>query len=82
MTKTDLQNKYDAAWCEYVKTQNLEGYLDDTLYLLYIVMFRTAPHKIEMYDYPKYRQNRQIKASSSSKCENEDIDESSEDSSA
>ena len=78
MTKTDLQNKYDSAWCEYVKTQNREGYLDDTLYLLYIVMFRTAPHKIEMYDYPKYRQNRQIKASTSSKCENEDIDESSE----
>ena len=51
MTKDELQKKYDAAWCEYVKTQNLEGYLDDTLYLLYIVMFRTAPHKIEMYDF-------------------------------
>ena len=78
MTKDELRNKYDSAWCEYIQTQNLEGYFDDTLYLLYIVMFRTAPHKIEMYDYPKYRQNRQIKASSSSKCENEDIDESSE----
>ena len=78
MTKDELQNKYDAAWCEYVKTHDVDGYVDDMLYLLYIVMFRTAPHKIEMYDYPKYLQNRQIKASSSSKCENEDIDESSE----
>ena len=59
-TESELQNKCDEAWCEYVKTQNLEGYLDDTLYLLYIVMFRTAQHKIEMYDYPKYRNSKYL----------------------
>ena len=60
MTKTDLKNKYDEAWCEYVTTHDVDGYVDDMLYLLYIVMFRTAPHKIEMYDYPKYRHSKYL----------------------